>query len=175
MGRRNAAAVAAVLAAAGATGCGPFGGVNGSLGPLADAVHASARTGEAFQLSAATDFDWDRVYVFGPYSTPDSINEEIGFEWDDADDSAIEGADWMKLIVFVEDGQVVRAFDHDNGDGEFACLASPYLEGGLTRREAFVRVKRTPNDGGSLDYVFLAHPRNDRDAARTRKCLELFT
>jgi hypothetical protein len=153
----------------------PFDSVDGSLEPLADAVHGSARTGEAFQLSAATDFDWDRVYVFGPYSSPESINEELGFDWDDAGDSAIEDADWVNLIVFVEDGEVVRAFDHDNGDGEFACLASPYLEGGLTRREALVRVKRTPNDGGSLDYVFLAHPRDDREAARTRKCLGLFT
>ena len=113
--------------------------------------------------------------MFAPYSSPESIDEQLGFDWDGSGDSAIESADWVNLIVFVEDGEVVRAFDHDLGDGEFGCLASPYVEGGLAPREAMVRVKRTPNDGGSLDYVFLAHPRHDREAARTTKCLELYT
>ena len=80
----------------------------------------------------------------------------------------------MNLIVFVENGQVVRAFDHNTAGGDFACLASPFLEEGLTRRESLVSVKRIRTDGGSLDHVFLAHPRNDRDAARTRKCLDLY-
>jgi hypothetical protein len=174
MGRRNAAALTVALLSALSTGCLPFDSVDGSFEPLADAVRESARTSKAFRLSATTDFDWDRVYVFPQYSTPEAIESELGFEWGEAGDSEVRSTDSVHLIVFVEDGEVVRAFDQDTGDGYFICVGRPVVKGGLSQREAVLKAIQTP-EGGSLRYVSLARPRSAREAARTKKCLETYT
>lgn len=79
---------------------------------LAAAVEDAGQTGEPFRLSSITEFEWDRVYVFASYASPENIEEELGFEWQGAEDSASRRSDALNLIVFVEDQRVVEAFDH---------------------------------------------------------------
>ena len=139
-------------------------------------MRESARTGKAIRLSSATDFSWDRVHVVGHYSPTEAINRELGFEWDDADESDIPLADYFHLLVFVEDGRVVRAFEHDLGGGSFTCLAWPVVRGGLTPREAVFEVAESAaDDDTSISEVFLAQPRNAREAKRTERCVETYS
>jgi hypothetical protein len=152
-----------VLALAAATvGCGPFGDdVDGSLDALTDAVRESDRTGVPFRLASVTSFEWDRVYVFGPYSTPEQIREQLGFDWPAAEDSKIEDADWMNLLVFVRDGRVVHAYEHDRGNGDLEPLARSVLRsGGLSPNDAVLRVAHVRGGGPDrLPIVVLARSR----------------
>ena len=85
-------------------------------------------------------------------------------------------SDYFHLLVFVEDGRVVRAFEHDQGGGSFTCLAGPVARGGLTPTEALLEVAESPAaDGGSIAEVFLAQPRNAREARRTEECVETYS
>jgi hypothetical protein len=146
--------------------------VDGTLEPLADAVERSARTGEPFRLESVTDFEWDRMYAFPPYTPADEIRRGLGIEWADAGDSSIGTSDVVTLLVFMRDRQVVRAFDHGIEGGDLVCVAPPVVEGGLPADEAVLRASRSPAYGGSLEVVSLARPRNDREAARSKDCLE---
>ena len=173
MGRRHAAALTAAALALAGPGCGFFGdSVEGSLEPLTKKVRQSARTGEPFRLSDATDFEWQRVYVIHPYSSPEDINEELGFDWGDADESSIESLDWIHLLVFVADGHVVRAFDHDVEGGYFSCLSAPVVRGGLSRRDALLKAVRV--SGGSPGEVALVRARDEQEAARLERCARTY-
>ena len=56
-------------------------------------------------LTEATDFEWDRVCVFPPYLSKDSVDETLGFDW-----GVVGGGDLgdRNLLVFVEAERVVK-------------------------------------------------------------------
>ena len=89
---------------------------------MADAVETSAETGEPFRLSSVTDFEWDRAHVVAPYASAEAVNRELGFRWDDAE-GAVPQTDARYLIVFVSNGAVTEAFEHDVEGG--SSHASP--------------------------------------------------
>jgi hypothetical protein len=35
----------------------------------------------AFKMNDITTFEWDRLYVFGPYTTRKMIHEQVGSKW----------------------------------------------------------------------------------------------
>jgi hypothetical protein len=134
--RRLSAAVALALFAA---GCGPFfDGVGSASDDIADAVHAAAEDGSTFRLADVTDFEWDRFYVVGPYFSQENADKQLGFHWSHASNSDYKMSDGGSLLVFVRDGEVVRAYDQSNGDGIFTCVGFR----GLTPSQASLRVKR---------------------------------
>ncbi len=103
-----------------------------TLGPAQPDVALAARLAEAaarpagheVRLAELTDFTWERVHVFRPYSTRESIERELGFSWDGADATGIARNEGIALLVFVEDGQVVRHVVQSRASGDLA-----YLEG----------------------------------------------
>jgi hypothetical protein len=164
----RALAVAIVLAV-GLTGCSVLDG--GTSGSLADAVDESTETGAPFRLSSVTDFEWDRAHVVPPYASERAVTRELGFHWDDADDAPPQ-TDAKYLIVFVNRGEVVEAFEHDVEGGDLVCLASSVLRRGLTPERDLLATRRvhlSPSD--AYDVVFPARPRGDREEAALERCL----
>jgi hypothetical protein len=124
-----------VALAATAGGCGPFwDGIGGSSDDIAEAVKA----GKPFRLADVTDFEWDRFYVVGPYSSNERVDRRLGFDWGKAENSDYGKTDGGSLLVFVRDGEVVHAFDQPSTDGDFTCVG----EEPLTPGQAVLRVKR---------------------------------
>ena len=150
---------------------GPCDEVDGSFRPLADAVREAARTGEPVRLAAVTDFEWDRVYAFPPYWGSDEISDSLEFDWD----GESKDNDGYGLLVFVEDGEVVHAYDHSISDTYLVCIDVTWVRGGLTPTEAVLRVTRHDEDGGTWYFVSLAQPRDAREARRTKRCLRTYS
>jgi hypothetical protein len=121
-----------------------------------------------------TDFDWDRVHAFPPYTSPEEIERELGFDWGGAGDSASRSDDAWYLLVFVNGGQVARAFDHEIVRGDLACISSSFVEGGLTPSEAVLRVT-APRGGSGDGLVWLARPRDAREARRIERCRRTYS
>jgi hypothetical protein len=67
--------------------------------------------GHVFALADHTVFEWDRVFLFSPYTPRNEVEAALGFGWSGRFTSSIEDSDRVVLIVFVKDGQVVEAFD----------------------------------------------------------------
>ena len=71
-------------------------------------------------MSDLTDFDWQQLYVFAPYTTQKRIHRALGFEWSDPE--GIELRDNISLLVFVSDGKVVKYVAQPRDRGDFADL-----------------------------------------------------
>jgi hypothetical protein len=69
------------------------------------ATLASHQDGDLIELAELTPFSWDKVYIFGEYTSSDVINKTIGFEW-----LAFKGnvSELNDLLVFVRRQQVVQ-------------------------------------------------------------------
>ena len=79
-------------------------------------------------LRDLSDFDWDRVFVFGPYTTSQTITKTVGFELPELAGYHIDESDSIQIIVFVKDNKDVRNEQINRGKFEFApqALASPF-------------------------------------------------
>jgi hypothetical protein len=167
-----------VLGMALGSGCGPFfDGVGGSMPELADRVERAGDTGRAFPLASITDFEWDKVYFFSAYTPAKAIRKQLGFDWDGAEAASLE-VEGQVAVVFVRDGEVVEAFNHDVGGGDLNCLdRSRLARAWLTPPEAVFRVERIPfteQDPPYLSLVLLDRPRNEREARLTAKCRDIY-
>jgi len=72
-------------------------------------------TGSALEPGAA----WDRVSIFGPYTTPEQVRDVLGVDWYGDDARAIRGGDRWDLLVFQSAGRVVAAGLHPRANGDF--------------------------------------------------------
>ena len=59
-------------------------------------------------LSGFTNFEWDTLYSFSPYTPEETIYEVVGYRWTRVMATVSEG---MNQIVFLKDGKVVCYID----------------------------------------------------------------
>ena len=137
--RSGLAAMALVLSVSGVA-CQPRGN------ELHDAIRAVVARGEGTRLDlrSATPFEWERLYVFAPYTKLEVVEAELGFHWPDVIISGIDEADHFTLLVFVRGGEVVGWLQHPRYDGDFAALARP---GGYAPAESVFVVRRSAERG----------------------------
>lgn len=78
---------------------------NSELEQAINSMLSDENTSE-IDLNTVVDFDWDKALLFQPYTTQESMNEQLGFEFNDP--SNIDKRDDIYLLVFVSDSQVVQ-------------------------------------------------------------------
>lgn len=100
---------------------------------------AVASGATSFDFAADPAFAWDRMYVFGCYSSRASIEKALGFSWPDFSKTSIESSDGVLLVVFVNKGKVVGWYEQPRSI-DLGYLAS---DQGYTRSEAVFDVDRT--------------------------------
>ena len=64
------------------------------------------RDSSVLNLKSVTDFEWDHVFVFGPYTPKSRIDETLGEKWRGS--AAIESDDGINLVVFTLNHRIVR-------------------------------------------------------------------
>jgi len=107
---------------------------------LADAIERNENG--TINFAEVFPFEWDRVHVFSPYTPHPEIERALGFRWHDIDQTTIEDADAVNLVVFVNKGAVVRWFEHPRGQ-EIGFLAN---QRGFARDEARFEVQSVAGD-----------------------------
>jgi len=128
-GRRNVRRLASVLVLVAAfvlvvSGCGSRAAPDSELSN-AITKQAEAGAGTVIDFVALTDFQWERLYIFDPYTTVDEIHRALGFRWNAAASTGIDKLDGIALLVFVEGDEVVRYVEHPRNRGDFVPLARP--------------------------------------------------
>jgi hypothetical protein len=93
----------------------------------------------SFDFAADPAFAWDRMYVFGCYSSRASVEKALGFSWPDFSKTTIEYSDSVVLVVFVHHGKVVGWYEQPRSI-ELGYLAN---DKGYTRSEAVFDVDRS--------------------------------
>lgn len=77
-------------------------------------------------LADVTSFAWDEVFVFGPYTALERINEALGESFGAASMAQIHERDDIVVLVFRRGGKVLVKAPFARSDGDFA--ASSRLE-----------------------------------------------
>jgi hypothetical protein len=82
-----------------------------------------------FQVQASTtaplDFTlvgpdgWERVCIFGPYTSNELVEADLGFKWNAGSESSISVNDGINLIVFARGKQIVAFAEHGRGHADF--------------------------------------------------------
>ncbi len=88
---------------------------------------------ESIDLPAIAAFDWDTVYIFGPYTPPAQIDAALGHIWIGSRLTGIEASDAISLLVFTNRGHVVQYLRFPRADLDFSVVARDV---GYTREEA---------------------------------------
>lgn len=130
----RAALLLAAVAFACVHGCSVGGSSATSL-----AITEAVQRGEArLDISALSPGEWDRLFVFAPYTDEEEVMRELGFQWGDFRRSSIQSSDRVSLLVFTEGVRVVEWFDHPRSMGDFSGLWRP---GGYSRQESVFSVE----------------------------------
>ncbi|MFT8322719.1 MAG: hypothetical protein ABF649_17750 [Bacillus sp. (in: firmicutes)] len=87
-------------------------------------------------LTDVTDFSWDKAYIFNPYTSQKSINEQLGVKFKDP--SGIDSRDDIYLIVFLKQNKVIHYAEIERKYGDL----SSDKENGITPSDATVKITK---------------------------------
>jgi hypothetical protein len=96
-------------------GCAPAATISAQL------QHAQKNSdpGEVIRLSDLTDFEWEAFVVFGPYTSREAAEAALGFSWPQFERFGLEYSDSFSLLVFTNEGSVVRVEEHPRCKPDF--------------------------------------------------------
>mgnify|MGYP001609167012 CR=1 FL=1 len=103
--------IATILALMFLAGCNSGGGQGRAPSAQSRLESAVASGATSFDFAADPAFAWDRMYVFGCYSSRESVEKSLGFAWPDFSKTTIESSDSVVLVVFVHNGKVVGWYE----------------------------------------------------------------
>lgn len=115
--------------------CGHSSGVGDPLiEQLTGEVVRAPAGNEPIRMAAVTDFKWDQLFLFAPYTPTEHIVTVTGLNSAaEVESSGIEGRDDITLLVFLADGKLQKWVPFPRGKVDFAGLAE---EGPLTPEQA---------------------------------------
>jgi hypothetical protein len=95
--------------------------------PVSQALADVAARGEPTTIDIATiaSFEWDKLYIFEPYTSPERVEQYLGFRWPQASMYSVKDGKDAALFVFVKGQKVVHAFRHSRALGDFSPVANP--------------------------------------------------
>ena len=91
---------------------------------LANVVNQHKK-GEIYAIDFAKTFSftWDKVFFFGPYTSPSRIKSVLGYSWSRAGFLEVRYADNITLMVFTEKGKVIEYLEYPRAQGDFSNLS----------------------------------------------------
>lgn len=110
----------------------------GFPGKLSRAIESAAVDGSV-RVEDHTDFEWDRMHVFGWYMSAREIDADLGIAWDDSRKDRVRMSEGHHLFVFVESGRVVEAYEISRGTVDFCPKLATLVR---WRKEALFSVGR---------------------------------
>jgi len=70
-------------------------------------------------LSAITTFSWDRLYMFGDYTSNSDIDSIVGRSWRELCYTQVGASDGYTLLIFTKNQAVVHCLDYPKIMGDF--------------------------------------------------------
>lgn len=96
--------------------------------PVSDRVGAQARSTGNVDLAELTNFNWDTVYVFSPYTDREQMCRELPPSWADCQSALPKYVDEGEFfVVFALGETVVRHEPHSRRNGDY-CTSSCVLK-----------------------------------------------
>ena len=122
---------------------------------LATQINEQRKTNSAtVRLKDVTDFEWDKIYVFPPYTTVKEIHTALGYDWEEATNTGIEMFDSYNLLVFTRLGKVVGYLKYPLNLGDFRGIYADRKQRGFTPEEAIFKI--SVEDSGGSSFLVLS-------------------
>ncbi|MDB6134726.1 MAG: putative lipoprotein [Verrucomicrobiales bacterium] len=100
------------------------------------------RDSGGIQLRRLTEIPWERLHIFGPYTSPEQVNAALGFPWRDRHLTKIGMMDDRNLLVFTAGGKVVLSVLHPRHEADFSQEA---LNRSFTPEDAVLTADHLPD------------------------------
>lgn len=78
-----------------------------------------------FNIKSLTDFDWDHLYIFTPYTPFTFIKETIGEEADKLKKVNMDTREEINLLVFMNNGKIESYLEFPRRKGDFDKINRP--------------------------------------------------
>jgi hypothetical protein len=125
------------------------------LGHAVPSAVSQAGDGGTVDMRALATFDWDRMYVFGAYTSDAEVSETLGFEWGTGDTLRLPNDGFVLLIFAKEQGVTGWAVINDyQSTGPLVQFGDSSLRTPILREQATFRAALQPDrtSGGSAIY-----------------------
>ena len=93
-------------------------------------------TKSEIKIETLTTFEWDKVFLFSPYSTQSDIEKQLGTDFKNS--SNIETRDDIYLLVFLNDDKVVEYAEIQRHGSDFSIGKKNFL----TPSDDVIRIER---------------------------------
>jgi hypothetical protein len=98
---------------------------------ISQAITAQLQQGKTqIKMADLTDFTWDKMHIFTPYTPQATVDRALGFEWKEYQSLGINSTDSSDLLVFVVhnmgNGQVVKFAKYPRLHSSFRQVANGY-------------------------------------------------
>lgn len=87
-------------------------------------------------IKPLADFDWDKAFLFEPYTTQGSIDKQLGIHFKDP--SNMDMRDDIYLMIFLNEGKVIQYAEIKRQYADFFIGSKEYL----TPSDATIKIKR---------------------------------
>lgn len=87
-------------------------------------------------INSLTTFDWDKAFLFGPFTPQESIEEQLGVDFKDPSNIAIR--EDIYLLVLLNDNKVVHYAEINRQQSDFSIGEKEYL----TPSNASINIER---------------------------------
>lgn len=114
-----------------------------------DIQETLGRGDSVIDLESITDFNWDRLFIFKPYTPIADIDSTLGFKWEEAHSTRIEQSEGVNLLVFVDRGKVISYSRIPRNFGDFVKMD---VTKPITRNTRFIVRKE---DAGWQEWIFV--------------------
>lgn len=97
---------------------------NKDLGKSINSIVIDKNNSE-ISLKSLTSFDWEKAFLFHPYTPQENIEEQLGVNYNDP--SGIDLRDDIYLLVFMNDEKVVQYVEVERQGADFTIGEKKYL------------------------------------------------
>lgn len=91
---------------------------------------------DSIKLSSETSFQWDKAYLFDPYTTQEGMNKQLGFKFKDP--GSLHSRDDIQLLLFVKNDKVVQYAQISRKNGELINQK----EDGYTPKDDVIKIRK---------------------------------
>jgi hypothetical protein len=125
---------------------------NEMIDTLKQEIERKQKSGDTLNMMEIISSDWDRMYVFGPYTPESKIQEVLGFEL--KENFRIDERDDINLLVFVKDNNVIQLIYFPRSFGDFT--SADYLPIMADKAEALFEITPAQDTSGGFPLLKLA-------------------
>lgn len=83
--------------------------------------------GTIINIVQLTNFDWNKLYIFKPYSTRDIIHKVTNNEFLKANEIQMGVSEGNTFLVFMKNNKIIKYFNHPRACGDFADFEGNYI------------------------------------------------